>query len=154
MRCCRVRSGRICLVYISRVRQEERGPRKNFNKLTLFGWDGDGGMNERVNKSRKKKRVRRLELWLGWAGAAIAAVIKSSYLNWDVTGNCCLQALRPLCHFNYLWRPDSKAINNNLSLSHHTKSCPASSADIVRVTGGSGLQKTYIFACLVTLVIH
>lgn len=54
----------------------------------------------------------------------LTAVIKSSYLTRDVTGNCCLRALRPLCRFNYLWRCDSKAINNNPSWSLHTEALP------------------------------
>lgn len=58
----------------------------------------------------------------------ISVVIKALHLNRDVTGNCCLRALWPVCHFNYLWQTESKAISIHLILSHCRKSCPASAA--------------------------
>lgn len=43
-----------------------------------------------------------------------------------MTESCCLQALWPVCHFNYSWQADSIAINIHLTPSHHKISRPAS----------------------------
>lgn len=85
-------------------------------------------MNERIKVEKEEGGWGRRRRWGGvmWLEPRpwLTAVIKSSYLTRDVTGNCCLRALRPLCRFNYLWRCDSKAINNNPSWSLHTEALP------------------------------
>lgn len=70
---CHVQSGRNCLVYISRARQEEKkGPEENFNKLTLFRWDAGGQMNEEKPEKEREQKSQWLlkphtwtEMWLG-----------------------------------------------------------------------------------------
>lgn len=120
-RSCPVREGLFGLHKQSQIRGE--GPRKtstNPDPVSLGWW-----WTTEWTKARKGEG-QRTGVMTWQRGNRNHRVIKASYLNWDVTGNCCLRALWPLCHFNYLWQADSIAINIHLTLSHHTKSCPAS----------------------------
>lgn len=81
-----------------------------------------------MNKSKKRfgKEERRSNL----TGRSWQLLKSRTGSGTGMHGDCCLWALWPVCHFNYLWQADSRAININLSLSHHTISCPASAASL------------------------
>lgn len=80
--------------------------------------------------TESKKRLGKEERRSNLTGRSWQLLKSRTGSGMGMHGDCCLWALWPVCHFNYLWKADSRAINIHLSLSHHTISCPASAASL------------------------